>query len=136
MKWINAYLMFDGNCREAMEFYKECFGGELAVTNFTEEQSAGATDRVMHARLTQGGGLLLASDSRPGEPAPAGNNVWLAVECDGVEEQERMFAALSVGGTVTMPLQDTFWGARFGMLLDRFAMNWMVNYDLPKDSGA
>ncbi len=132
MKWINAYLMFDGKCREAMEFYKECFGGELTMTNFTDEQFPGATDRVMHARLAQGGGLLMASDGRPGEAATIGNNVWLAIECDGPEEQDRIFAALGVGGEVTMPVEETFWGARFGMLKDRYEVNWMLNYDLPK----
>ena len=132
MKWINAYLMFDGNCREAMEFYRNCFGGELALTNFTEEQFAGAADRVMHARLAQGGGLLMGSDCPPGRLLKVGDSVQLAIECDGPEEQDRIFAALGEGGTVTMPLQETFWGARFGMLQDRFDVQWMLNYELAK----
>ena len=135
MKWINGYLMFDGKCREAMEFYQRGFGGDLAITPFGEGQCPGLAvgeERVMHARLAQGGGLLMASDGQPGMPFIAGTNVWLAIECDGMEEQDRIFAAMSVGGTVTMPLQDQFWGARFGMLTDAFGVHWMVNYDHPK----
>ncbi len=137
MKWINGYLMFDGNCREAVEFYKDCLGAELSVSNFTDEQAPGAAGRVMHARLASGGGLLMASDCAPGRgPIGVGENVRLAIECDGVEELDRVFAALSSGGTVTMPVQDMFWGARFGMLKDRYGVHWMLNHDLPKEQRA
>lgn len=130
MKWINGYLMFNGNCREAMEFYKDCFAGELQISNYMEERTK---DLVMHARLTQGGGLLMGSDADPERGVVAvGGNVRLAIECDGVEELDRIFAALSAGGEVTMPVQDTFWGARFGMLKDRYEVQWMLNHDLPK----
>ena len=138
MQWINGYLTFDGNCREAMEFYKESLGAELELTPFMDAQgkpvlSADGKERTMHARLTGGGGLLMASDTMPGMPLHVGDNFSLAIQNDSVEEQDKFFAALGEGGKVTMPLQDTFWGARFGMLTDKFGINWMFNLDKAKE---
>ena len=143
MKWINGYLMFDGKCREAMEFYAKIFGGELSISPYGEGQCAGLApgeERIMHARLAQGGGLLMASDTQPGMPFVQGNNVWLAVECDDATEQDRVFEAMSAGANVTMPLQSQFWGARFGMLTDRYGIHWMFNLEVqsaePAGAGA
>ena len=135
MKWINGYLMFNGNCAAAMKFYESCFGGDLSLVPYGEGQCAGlppGETRIIHARLTQGGGLLMASDTQPAMPFVQGNNVWLAIENESADEQDEMFEALSAGATVTMPLQEQFWGARYGMLTDAFGTHWMFNLDLKK----
>ena len=134
MKDIHVYLTFDGNCREAMKFYEKCLGGELHLMPFAE--GAGkfdfpkeAKDRIMHARLTKGAAVLMASDSMPGHSCKKGDNFSVSISCESLSETERIFSALSEGGTVKMPLQDTFWNARFGMLTDRFGINWMLNFE-------
>jgi PhnB protein len=137
MKEINAYLNFDGNCREAMSFYQRCFGAELQVMLFSDakgqcEFPPGAEDKVMHARLTKGSVVLMASDTMPGMPLTPGNNVHLTIHCETLHEIQSLFAALGDNGTITMPLQDTFWGAHFGMLTDRFGVHWMLNFEKPK----
>ncbi len=134
MKKIVTYLMFDGNCREAMTFYAAAFEAPLDMSTFGEMPDAKpeGADRVMHARFAAGGGTLMASDTMPGMPFSAGNNFSVSVDCESAGEQDRLMTALSEGGAVTMPLQETFWGARFGMLKDRFGIQWMFNLDLPK----
>ena len=136
MKQIVTYLNFDGTCREAMTFYGKCLGAELQIMPFSDSPGdfpKEAKDRVMHANLNKGGcSILMASDIMPGMPFTAGNNVWVSVHCESVEEIERLFAAFSDKGTVRMPLSDQFWGARFGMLADRFGVQWMFNYEYPK----
>jgi len=133
MKSINVYLNFDGNCKQAMEFYKKCLGGELYTTPFSEapfDSPKEPKDRVIHAALQVGSGMLMASDTMPGMPFTPGNNFSVMIECENAAEQDRIFAALGDGGNVTMPIQDTFWDARFGMVIDRFGISWMFN--LPK----
>jgi PhnB protein len=132
MKDITTYLTFDGNCREAMTFYKECLGAELHIMSFSEAPGdfpKEAKDRVMHARLSKGSAVLMASDTMPGMPLQQGNNFSVSVNCESLEEIERLFHALSRNGKVTMALHDAFWGARFGMLTDRFGINWMFNFE-------
>jgi PhnB protein len=132
MPALNPYLNFDGDCRAAMTFYQACLGGELALQPFgagMPNLPPGAEERVMHARLSGGALLLMASDTMPGMPLQVGSNVWLNVNCESLEEIERLFATLGAGGTPVMPLQDTFWGARFGMLRDRFGVQWMFNFE-------
>lgn len=135
MKEITTYLNFDGKCREAMEFYKECLGAELHMMPFSEvpgDSPKEAKDRIMHARLTKGSAVLMASDIMPGMPFQPGTNFSVAIQCESVQEIERYFSALGKKGNVTMPLQDTFWGARFGMLKDQFGIHWMFNFEHPK----
>ncbi len=135
MKELITYLNFNGNCRDAMNFYKRCFGGELQMMPFSEapgDHPPEAKDRIMHARLVNGAAVLMASDTMPGMPFHQGNNFAITVNCQSQEELERFFAAISERGKVTMPLQDTFWGARFGMLTDQFGINWMFNFEKPK----
>jgi PhnB protein len=134
MKDFQTYLNFDGNAHEAMTFYKDCLGGDLFVQTFAESgPGPNATlDRLMHARLTIGSAILMASDTMPGMPFVQGNNFAVNVACNTIEEIERYFAAFSRKGKVTMPLADQFWGARFGMIEDQFGVNWMFNYELPK----
>ena len=130
---LTPYLTFNGTCREAMTFYQQCLGGELQVQTFAETPAAAdlpaeAQQNVMHAKLTTADMLLMASDSGLG-PAAKGDMVSLSVNCQSPEEIRRLFSQLSAGGTITMDLQDTFWGATFGMFADRFGIDWMLNYD-------
>ena len=130
MAQLATYLTFDGNCREAMEFYKEVFGGDLNIQTFGQapmESSPDAKDRIMHAHLQSGELTLMASDGMPGHPVTQGTNVTLSVQSKSKEEQDNYFNKLAEGGKITMPLQDTFWGAYFGMLTDKFGIQWMFN---------
>jgi len=135
MKSTITYLTFDGKTRQAMEFYKECLGAELQMMPFSEAPGAPpeAKDRITHAHLSKGGAtLLMASDTMPGTKLTQGNNFSVLVPCETAEEIDRLFTAFGRNGKVTMPLQDTFWGARFGMLTDQFGVNWMFNFEKPK----
>ncbi len=137
MKAINVYLTFDGNCRAAMEFYKKCFGGELYMMRFSEappdfEYPKKFKDKILHATLTSGSAILMASDAMPGVQLVQGNNFSVSVNCESRQEIERLFAAVGKNGKITMPLQDTFWGAYFGVLVDRFGINWMFSLEKSK----
>jgi len=145
MKAFQPYLNFAGNTREAMTFYQSCAGGDLFVQTAGEMPPGVADaptdpdmqppenpDFVIHARLTVGSAMLMASDAMPGGTLTVGNNVWVNIDCDTVAEIEKLFAAFSEGGTVLMPLADMFWNARFGMLTDKFGINWMFNCELKK----
>ena len=140
MKEITTYLTFDGNCRQAMSFYEKCLGAELYMMTFSEAPCdlppAGkeAKDRIMHARLSKGQAALMASDTLPGMPFEQGNNFSISINCESLQELEKFFAAFGENGKVTMPLHDTFWGARFGMLTDQFGVNWMFNFEKPKQA--
>lgn len=130
---VNPYLAFNGNCREAMTFYKKALDGELTLQTFGEspvEVSPEHKDKVMHAILTFGNAIIMASDGMPGHEVKPGNSVNLSIAALTVEDGERMFNNLSAGGTVTMPWNKTFWGAMFGMFTDKFGMDWMINVEL------
>ena len=134
MKEMITYLNFDGNAGDAMKFYARCLGGELSLMHFSEAKvdvPPNAQDRIMHAKLTKGSCTLMASDIQPGEPFNKGNNFYICLNCESLEETESLFSSLAEKGKVTMPLQDTFWGARFGMLQDQFGINWMFNFEKP-----
>lgn len=132
MKQLNPYLAFAGTCREALNFYKDCLGGEiLAMSTFGESPmptSDETKDRVMHAEFKADGVYFMASDSMPDHPVQNGNSISMSLNFTDAQEQQDAFNKLSAGGQVTMPLQDTFWGATFGMLTDKFGINWMLNY--------
>ena len=135
MKEIITYLNFDGNTREAMKFYERCLGGELYIMPFSEAPGdfpKEAKDRIMHATLRNGSAVLMASDTMPGMPFKQGNNFSICISPESLDETDRLFAALGEKGKVTMPLQETFWGARFGMVTDQFGINWMLNFEKPK----
>jgi PhnB protein len=136
MKSVTAYLNFGGNCRQAMTFYQQCLGTELELTPFPDAQGKPLTDPragIMHARITRGGKpLLMASDCPPGAPNQPGKNFSVSVDCETLEEIEHIFPALGKSGQIRMPLGTAPWGARFGMLVDQFGIQWMINYDLPK----
>jgi len=130
MKTI-PFVTFDGNCREAMEFYGDCFGAELFLLPAADVPggilSEGHKGQIAHATISKGATILMGSDSIGALPLREGNNSAVMIECEGLEEIEALFASPSAGGTVTMPLQDAFWGARFGTLTDRFGTQWMFN---------
>jgi PhnB protein len=137
MKSSTTYLTFEGNCREAMNFYAKGLGADVHLMTVGESPGNAApevADKIMHSRLTKGGlAILMASDAiMQGPPLKAGSNFSVAIECESVDEIDAMFAALSEGGTVSMPLGDMFWGARFGMLIDKFGIQWMFNFEKPK----
>jgi PhnB protein len=137
MKDMITYLNFDGDARAAMQFYARCLSGELSLMPFSEvnvEAPPEARDRTMHAKLTKGACVLMASDIMPGMPFQRGNNFYICLNCESLEETERVFAALGENGKITMPLQDTFWGARFGLIVDQFGIGWMFNFDKPRAS--
>lgn len=137
MKDFTSYLIFNGNCRDAMTFYKMCLDAELDIIPFSQAptpMAADAGDRTMHARLLKGKGAIMASDNMPGMPFTQGNNFSISIDCDTAEEIDKLFNAFSENGNVTMPLQKTFWAARFGMLTDQFGINWMFNLNEPGQS--
>ena len=135
MKDITPYLTFNGTCRQAMTFYKDILGGELQLMDFASspmDVPDEAKNYIMHAILTSNGVTVMASDAMPNQPITNGNSVSLSINCQSVDEINQLFNSLAEGGQITMPLDDTFWGARFGMLTDKFGTNWMFNYDYPQ----
>ena len=138
MKELNAYLTFNGNCRQVMKFYAECLGAELQLVSFGDMPSGEKPspqemkERIMHARLSKGSVVLMASDTMPGMPFQQGNNFTLSLQCESAQEVDKLFNALGQKGKATMPPQETFWAARFGMLTDQFGINWMFNLDKPQ----
>ena len=135
MDAITTYLNFDGNCREAMTFYQTCLGADLRLMTFAEapqEMPCPPSDLILHATITKGSLVLMASDAMPGMPLIKGNNAWLSINCHSVEEIDKLFVAFGEGGKVLMPLGATFWAARFGMLTDQFGVNWLFNLEQGK----
>ncbi|GAC1655121.1 MAG: VOC family protein [Acidobacteriaceae bacterium] len=134
MKVAQVYLNCAGNCREAMEFYAKCLDAtDMQVMTFAQAPAdvklpADAGDKILHARLVKGGVVLMASDCPPGMPLTVGNNFSVSVECNDDEEVTELFEKFAQGGTTIMPPAHTFWGAQFGMLRDRFGVNWMFSH--------
>ena len=134
---LNTYLFFNGNCREAFEFYRSVFGGEFVTLQTFGDGPAdmqipdGEHARIMHVSYPIGTSILMGSDvpSTSGHPVNTGNNFSISYLSSGREETDGLFAKLSEGGNVTMPLTDTFWGAYFGSCTDKFGINWQLNYD-------
>lgn len=136
---LNAYLSFNGDCEAAFRFYEKVLGGKIVALIPYSEMPAGAGgggpdcappadlgSKIMHARIAIGDQLLMGSDCPPGRfDAPKGTMINIGLEQPA--EAERIFKALSEGGTVTMPIQETFWAQRFGMFIDRFGTPWMIN---------
>lgn len=132
MSQLDAYLIFDGNCAEAMSFYERTLGGRLRMTTHGESPAAthmppGSADRILHARLELDNRVLMASDSMAGQPVGPMRGFALSLVYPTVPEARRVFEALAEGGKVTMPFEKTFWAEGFGMLADRFGTPWMVN---------
>lgn len=127
---VSTYLNFNGKCEEAFGFYAKTFGGKIqALMRWSDmpggNSNAAMANKVMHANLKVGTSEILGSDAPPDRPAShAGFNAALGV--DSIPEAERIFAALSDGGNVTMPIGETFFAHRFGMVTDRYGIPWMV----------
>jgi len=128
---LNPYISFDGSAREAMEFYRGVFGGELTTSTYGEGGGAddpADADRVMHAQLeTPNGMTLMGSDSPSSQPRSEGSSMTISLSGDDEGELTRYWDGLADGATVTMPLEKAPWGDQFGMLTDRFGVGWMVN---------
>ncbi|WP_084958006.1 VOC family protein [Thermoactinospora rubra] len=125
---LNPYISFDGDAREAMEFYKEVFGGELVVNTFGEFGMQEAADKVMHAMLeTPKGFTLMAADTPPGMEYRPGSAIAISLSGDDGDELRGYWEKLSQGGNVTMPLEKQMWGDVYGACTDRFGVEWMVN---------
>ncbi len=133
----NTYIFFNGNCREAMNFYKNALNGELEMMPFEGSPMDVPEDyknKVMHSTLKFGdNAVVMASDSMPNQPTEAGNNFSVSIACNDAEQAEQYFNKLADGGTVIMPFDNTFWGAKFGMLKDQFGICWMVNCELSQN---
>lgn len=129
---INPYLSFDQQCREAFEFYAKTFHGKIAMimsqgeSPMAAELPAASRDAIMHAELHVGDQVLMGADAAEG-CGPARSNGCVTITVDSSGEAERLFAALSEGGSVFMPMAETFWAQRFGMATDRFGTPWMIN---------
>ncbi|MFY9663757.1 MAG: VOC family protein, partial [Candidatus Cybelea sp.] len=132
---LEPYLLFDGKCEEALNFYKGAFRGEVeGLSRWSEmPKDAGGppvtpetSNRVMHASFKSDGVSFMASDATPGKVYGEGP-ISLSVATTDVAEAERVFNYLAAGGNVEMPMTDTFWGAKFGMLTDKFGIDWMVS---------
>ncbi|HEX9719167.1 MAG TPA: VOC family protein [Ramlibacter sp.] len=129
---IHAYLMFDGQCEAAFNFYAQTLDGTLQLMRYAESPDAKDIppefqQRVMHVCLTVGNQLLMASDTLPQSPYEGIKGCSISLQVDNVPEAERLYAALSAQGSVQMELQQTFWATRFAMLTDRFGVSWMIN---------
>jgi PhnB protein len=137
IKKVNPYVNFNGTAAKAIKLYESALGAR--VENVMPWADAPGTppnpatkDRIMHAVLHIGEGVVMISDSQPEQPVTAGTNAHITLDFDDVAEMARKFEALSAGGKVTMPLQDTFWGAKFGMVTDAHGVSWMFNCDTRK----
>ncbi|WP_035669968.1 VOC family protein [Flavobacterium sp. 83] len=140
MASINPYLIFNGNCEEAFLFYQSVFGGEFPYVGKFKDMppieghpalSEADGNKIMHVTLPIGdGSVLMGSDSNSASGEVAfGQNVSLSINAKSKDEADKLFNGLSSGGTVTMPMNQTFWGAYFGMFVDKFGISWMVNFD-------
>jgi PhnB protein len=129
---VLPYIFLYGRCEEALEYYKSVFGGSyelmrVADTPFASEVRPGAGNRVMHASFKADGIAFLASDGRDVKSVdPDAGNISLSLSLDDQERGESVFTALAAGGKITMPIDKAFWGGRFGMVVDRFGTEWMV----------
>jgi PhnB protein len=127
---LNPYLNFNGNTAAAMKFYQSIFGGDLTMQTFGEAnmaQDPADKDRIVHAALKSGGLTLMASDTQSSAPSTEGSNYHLSLQGKDAKGLTDIFEKLSQGGKVEMPLAKQFWGDTFGMVADKFGVNWMVN---------
>lgn len=128
---LNPYINFDGQAKEAIEFYKSVFGGQLNLNTYKESgmsKDPSTDDKIMHAMLVADNGMtLMASDTPPGMPYSVGNNISISLSGDDDAELSGYWDKLSDGAKISMPLATAPWGDKFGMLVDKFGINWMVN---------
>jgi PhnB protein len=133
---LNPYLSFNGKCEEAFKFYEKVLGGKVEMmmkyegSPMADQTPPEWRDKIMHARLIVSGEVLMGSDAPPNRYEPM-KGITVTIGVDEPADAERVFGALAEGGTVQMPIQQTFWAARFGMLVDRFGTPWMINCEQP-----
>lgn len=128
---INPYIHFNGNAEEALNHYRDALGGELQIMRFAGSPAEscapeGWGQKVLHGALQTNVGLLLASDASKDQVRNPGDNIEVAVQVDSEADAERIFSKLGQGGNVTMPLSETFFSPKFGMLIDRFGIKWII----------
>jgi PhnB protein len=133
MATINAYLTFNGKCREAMMFYKECLGGELHLQTIgespmAEQMPSQMKEHILHATLKKGDMVLMGSDMVSEDGLKKGNAVSMALSLGSEEEIRNCYRKLSDGGKANHPLENTFWGALFGDLTDKYGYHWILNF--------
>ncbi|NBL65261.1 VOC family protein [Flavobacterium sp. NST-5] len=141
MAQINPYLSFNGNCEEVFLFYKSVFGGEFSYIGRFKDMPADENkgpmpdeigNLIMHVSLPIGkDSVLMGSDTHKAfsPPVKAGTNISISINAENEAEAQKLFDGLSENGHIIMPLENTFWGALFGMFVDQFGIQWMVNYD-------
>ena len=137
MAHIHSYLTFNGNCKEAMTFYKNCLGGELELQTIGEspladKMPARMKDSILHATLTNDKLILMGSDMVGNNGLLKGNAVSLMLDCNSEKETQLFYATLSEDGESTHPLEISFWGALFGGLTDKFGNHWLLHFDKNK----
>ena len=133
---LTPYIHFEGNAEKAMNFYADALGGKIIEMSRygdspmpTDEDYK---DKIIHGRVQFGDNVIMISDTFKGNAVQTGGNIQLSIEVSEEGKIEEVFNKMAEGGTVTMELQDTFWGARFGMLKDKFGVSWMFNHELKK----
>ena len=135
--YINPYLIFPGNCREAMEFYKNVLNGKLEMMPFEGSPVDVPKDyqqKILHSTLKFGNAVVMASDNQPGQKVNFADGIFLSIAASTLEEAQNIFNSLSSGGKVIMPFEDTFWGSKFGMFSDKFGVGWMIGYETGQEA--
>jgi PhnB protein len=137
MTQINSYLTFNGNCREAMNFYKDCLGGELNLQTIAEspladKMPAQMKECILHATLTNNNLILMGSDMVGEQGLVKGKAVSLSISCSSEEEIANFYEKLSAGGNKDHVLEQSFWGATFGDLTDKYGNHWLLHYEKNK----
>jgi PhnB protein len=134
---VIPYLVFEGTTEEVMNFYAEIFGGEIVtIQRYSDGQGMEVPEdyknKVLHGRLKIGKDLLYFSDAFPGQKVAAGNQISLSIEFDSEEKIDQAYEKLATDGNVKMPLQKTFWGAKYAKLTDQYGIGWDLNYQYDK----
>lgn len=133
---LHPYLLFNGNCREAMQFYQSVLGGELKMQTYEEAKvpvSGEEKKNIIHASLENGGLTFMASDGDREHQVKMGDNFAMSISGDDEPALTKYFNELAKGGKIETPLKKEFWGDIFGMLIDKFAVRWMIDISLKKD---
>lgn len=133
MKSLNAYLTFNGNCREAMAFYQQCLGGELTLQTVGDSPMADKMpvkmkDCILHSELSSEAFMIMATDCVPENGLLKGNSVSLSISCTSEAEIRRLYEELAKNGSKAHELETTFWGALFGGLTDQYGHHWLLNF--------
>ena len=134
MKQLRSYLIFNGNCREAMCFYKACFGGELYLQTvgrspLSSQMPSEMKDVIVHAELRNEDLVLMGSDMCSESGLIKGNSIAMALDCSTEMEARVLYKKLADGGDINQPLQQTYWGALFGSLTDKYGRDWLIHHN-------